>query len=112
MFGQLLFAGWEGVSVWVVFGFHKVDTSIMSRCHFRVELGCSPFDGGHKDSIRTALVSGTSANTSGKNLIRNIPRGEIWVLICPVFKAFHYSKRPWQQGMSHIQFCGVLHCKD
>eukprot|EP00983_Pelagomonas_calceolata_P004971 162876-Pelagomonas_calceolata.AAC.1 len=36
-------------------------------------MGCSPWDRAHKDSIRTALVSGRGARAIGKSSVRNIP---------------------------------------
>eukprot|EP00983_Pelagomonas_calceolata_P071568 1151310-Pelagomonas_calceolata.AAC.1 len=36
-------------------------------------MGCSPWDRAHKDSIRTALVSGRGASTIGKSPVRNFP---------------------------------------
>eukprot|EP00983_Pelagomonas_calceolata_P062005 1147095-Pelagomonas_calceolata.AAC.1 len=38
-------------------------TSMLGRCHVKVEMGCSPWDGGHKGSIRKAIVSGRGAIT-------------------------------------------------
>eukprot|EP00983_Pelagomonas_calceolata_P052641 1142937-Pelagomonas_calceolata.AAC.1 len=36
-------------------------------------MGCSPWDRAHKDSIRTALISGRVARTIWKSPVRNIP---------------------------------------
>eukprot|EP00983_Pelagomonas_calceolata_P129339 1161597-Pelagomonas_calceolata.AAC.3 len=39
----------------------------------RVKMVCPPWDRSHKDSVRTALVSGRGARTIGKSPVRNIP---------------------------------------
>eukprot|EP00983_Pelagomonas_calceolata_P043457 1138909-Pelagomonas_calceolata.AAC.1 len=85
--------GYLIISVWVseatgaesgnVFEFRKVDISIMRRYHLRFETGGSPLDRAHKYGIGTALMPCQDFNSLILELL--------------------YSKRPWQQGMSHVQ---------
>eukprot|EP00983_Pelagomonas_calceolata_P007798 255254-Pelagomonas_calceolata.AAC.1 len=53
-------------------------------------MGCSPWDRAHKDSIRTALMSGRGARTIGKSPVRNI-LGDVFGDFNVMFFEFFYT---------------------